>query len=84
MLDPRQLDDIGQRIAEILPPGFRDVRKDFEKNLHSILQSAFNRLDLVTREEFDVQSAVLLRSREKLEALEVLVAELEKQITKKA
>lgn len=80
MLDPNQLDDLGRRIAEILPPGFREVQQDFEKNLHSILQSAFNRLDLVTREEFDVQSAVLSRTREKVEALEAQVAELEKKL----
>lgn len=81
MLDPRQLDEISRRIADILPPGVREVKRDFEKNIHSVLQSAFVRLDLVTREEFEVQSAVLLRTREKVEALEAQVASLEKQIT---
>ncbi|WP_455198831.1 ubiquinone biosynthesis accessory factor UbiK [Kaarinaea lacus] len=80
VLDPKQLDDISRRISEILPPGFGDVKRDFEKNLHSILQSAFARLDLVTREEFEVQSAVLLRTREKVEALEAQLAVLEKQL----
>ena len=81
MFDPKQLDEIGRRIVGILPSGVREVQRDLEKNVHSILQSAFNKLDLVTREEFEVQMAVLLRTREKLEALEVQVAELEKQIS---
>ena len=80
MLDPRQLDEISRRIAEIMPPGIRGVKQDLEKNVHSVLQSAFARLDLVTREEFEVQSAVLSRTREKVEALEEQVAALEKQL----
>lgn len=51
--------------------------KDIEKNLRAVLQGVFAKLDLVTREEFDVQQAVLLRTREKLDALEVKVATLE-------
>lgn len=81
MFDPKQLDEISRRITEIMPPGIREVQKDLEKNLHSVLQSAFERLDLVTREEFEVQSAVLLRTREKVEALEAQVADLEKQLS---
>ncbi|MDD5240918.1 MAG: accessory factor UbiK family protein [Sulfuricella sp.] len=53
--------------------------KDVEKNLRAVLQGAFTKLDLVTREEFDVQQAVLLRTREKLEALEARVARFEAQ-----
>lgn len=81
MLNPKQLDEISRRITEILPPGVREVQRDLEKNLRSVLQSAFTRLNLVTREEFEVQSAVLLRTREKLEALESQIASLEKQLT---
>ena len=77
MFDPKQLDDISRRIVEGLPPGLRDMQQDVEKNIHSILQAAFARLDLVTREEFEVQSAVLMRTREKLEALEARVISLE-------
>lgn len=80
MLDPKQFDELSRRIADILPPGVREIRQDFEKNLHSVLQSAFTKMDLVTREEFEVQSAVLLRTREKVEALELQVAALEKQL----
>ena len=80
MLDPKQFDELSRRIADILPLGVREIRQDFEKNLHSVLQSAFTKMDLVTREEFEVQSAVLLRTREKVEALELQVAALEKQL----
>jgi len=80
MFDPKQIDDITRRVASALPPGFNDIRQDVEKNLRAAMQAAFARLDLVTRDEFDVQSAVLLRTREKLEALESRVTELEKLI----
>lgn len=80
MLDPKQLDEISRRIAEIMPPGIHEVKQDLQENVHSVLQSAFARLDLVTREEFEVQSAVLSRTREKVEALEAQVASLEKQL----
>ena len=82
MLDPKQLDELTRRVADALPPGFGDIQHDVKKNLHAALQSVFNRLDLVTREEFEVQSAVLQRTREKLEALEACVADLEKQLNK--
>ena len=80
MLDPRQLDEISRRVMDILPPGLREVQQDLGKNIHAVMQSTFAKLDLVTREEFEVQSAVLLRTREKLEALEARVAALEEQI----
>jgi len=77
MLDPKQIDDITRRVFQALPPGMQTLQRDVEKNLRSALHSAFARLDLVTREEFEVQSAVLARSRQKLEALEQRVAALE-------
>lgn len=77
MLDPKQLDEITRRVAEVIPPGLREAQQDIEKNLRAAMQAIFAKLDLVTREEFEVQSAVLLRTREKLEALEKKVAELE-------
>ena len=80
MLDPKQLDDLAKRFTEVLPSGFREVKQDVEKNARAAMQAAFAKLDLVTREEFEVQSAVLLRTREKLEALELRFADLEKQI----
>ena len=80
MFDSKQIDDITQRISAALPSGLREVQDDVEKNLRAALQSALAKLELVTRDEFEVQSAVLQRTREKLEALERRVSELESQI----
>ena len=77
MVDARLFDDIASRLDSLLPPGARQVREDFAKNARATLQGALGELDLVTREEFDVQSAVLARTRERLEALERRVAALE-------
>ena len=73
---------LGQKVFEEISGKFGAVlaespAKDVEKNLRAVLQGVFAKLDLVTREEFDVQQAVLQRTREKLEALEVRVAGLE-------
>lgn len=77
MIDARLFDDIAARLDSLLPPGAREVRRDFEKNAKATLQGALGGLDLVTREEFDVQAAVLGRTRAKLDALEARVAALE-------
>ena len=77
MFDPKQLDDLTDRLVGLLPKGVVDIQKDVEKNVRAMLQSTFAKMDLVTREEFDVQTAVLARTREKLEKLEKQIAELE-------
>ena len=77
MLDPKILDEVSQKLTAFLPEGLQSVQKDIEKNFKTVLQNSFSRMDLVTREEFDVQSAVLSRTREKLEQLEKQVAALE-------
>lgn len=77
MIDPKKFDEIADTIARALPPGLMQMREDAEKNIRSVLTATFNKLDLVTREEFEVQSQVLLRTREKLEVLEKRLAELE-------
>jgi BMFP domain-containing protein YqiC len=71
------IDKLAKTLAETLPQGLRSVRDDLEKNFRSVLDSGLTRLDLVTREEFEVQEAVLLRTREKLEALEARLAKME-------
>lgn len=74
MLNPKMLDEMSARVSSLLaatPAG------DIEKNLRATLAGLFAKLDLVTREEFDVQREVLTRTRAKLEALEARVAELE-------
>ena len=80
MFDAKQLDELANNVLKALPTGVREMQQDVEKNLRGALQSVFAKLDLVTREEFEVQSAVLLRTREKLTALEARVSELEKQL----
>ncbi|CAH9019224.1 ubiquinone biosynthesis accessory factor UbiK [Candidatus Nitrosacidococcus sp. I8] len=80
MIDGKILDDLAHKLSKVVPTGLQDIQKDIEKNFRAILSSAFSRLDLVTREEFDVQQAVLARTRIKLEVLEAQVAELEEKL----
>ena len=77
MIDPKAFDDLAKRFAEAVPPGVRQFQAEVEKNVHAALQATFAKLDLVTREEFEVQQGVLARTRAKLEELEKQVAELE-------
>jgi hypothetical protein len=77
MIDTKKLEDVVNTFTQALPPGLLQMQEDMEKHIRSALTSTFNKLDLVTREEFDVQTQVLHRTREKLEALEKRVAELE-------
>ncbi len=72
-----KLDELARKLFEALPGGVRELRADVEKNFRSALHTGFAKMDLVTREEFDVQSAVLARTRAKLESLEKQVAALE-------
>ena len=77
--DPRLIDDLARRLAGSVPEGVMALRRDLEQNFKGVLQSQLAQLDLVTREEFDVQSTVLKRTREKLAVLEQRLAELEKR-----
>lgn len=76
MLGKKVFEEISGKLGQALADS---PAKDMEKNLRAVLQSVFAKLDLVTREEFDVQQAVLLKTREKLEALEAKVAGMEKK-----
>jgi len=76
-MDPRFIDDLARRLSAAVPQGLANVRRDLEDNFKAVLQSAISKMDLVTRQEFDVQAGVLRRTREKLEALEAKLAELE-------
>lgn len=77
MIDLAQLDDLARRLGGLLPPSIREGREELQENFKSVLQAGLAKLDLVTREEFEVQRAVLLRTRAKVEALERAVAALE-------
>jgi BMFP domain-containing protein YqiC len=79
VFDTKQLDELTQRVMKVLPPGVQAMQQDVEKNIRAAMQSVFAKLDLVTREEFEVQSAVLQRTREKLATLQARITELEKQ-----
>ena len=64
------LDELARRISSLIPGDVKHMQDDIENNIRSLLQSSLSKMNLVTREEFDVQSAVLQRTREKLEQLE--------------
>lgn len=78
MVDINKINEFAQNVLSSMPEGLKNLPKDLQKNLHSAIQIAFEKMDLVTREEFDAQRKVLQRSREKLDALEKKIAELEK------
>jgi BMFP domain-containing protein YqiC len=75
MLDPKTLEDLGAKMSALLA---NTPARDLEKNAKAVVSGFFAKLDLVTREEFDIQSEVLTRTREKLKALEARVEALEK------
>ena len=83
MIDQKILDDISSKVSDTLPKGLQALQNDLQHNLRSGLEAALSKLNLVTREEFDVQQAVLMRTRAKVDALEKQLAELEKMLTAK-
>jgi len=80
MLNNINLDELSQRLSSAVPPGIAAVKADLDKTFHAILQGAFEKMNLVSREDLEAQKAVLARTREKLEKLEARVAELERHI----
>ena len=80
MIDLKAIDDLARRLNELVPPGLKDAHADLEQNFKATLQAGLGKLDLVTREEFDVQRAVLMRTREKIDALERMVEIMEAKL----
>ena len=80
MIDFDKLDELARRLSSLVPPSVREGREELQENFKSVLQSGLAKLDLVTREEFEVQRAVLLRTREKLDALERALVVLEAKL----
>ena len=76
-MNDESMESIARKLADSVPDSLRAVREDLEQNFRAVLRSSLNKLDLVTREEFEVQETVLARTRAKLEALEARVAEME-------
>ena len=77
MIDVHSIDQLAHRLATLVPPGLAQAREDMEANFRDVLAHGLRRLDLVTREEFDAQRAVLDRARSQIAQLEIRVAELE-------
>lgn len=76
-MSEQSIEDLARKLAESVPDNLRAIREDLEEGFRSVLQNGLDKLDLVTREEFEVQEAVLAKTREKLEALEARLKELE-------
>jgi BMFP domain-containing protein YqiC len=79
--DSNSLDDLARRLADSVPEPVRAFGRDLESNFKAVLQAQLSRLDLVTRQDFDVQSALLARTREKLNEVEARLKEIEAQLT---
>ena len=83
MTDKPDIDSLVHKLLACLPADFSLIKQDVEKNFRSALMAAFSKMDLVTREEYDVQTALLKRTREKLEAMEQHLSTLEQQLRNK-
>ncbi|MDH5710710.1 MAG: accessory factor UbiK family protein [Gammaproteobacteria bacterium] len=79
MENKNTFDDLAKKITDLLPVNIQLMQQDLESNIRALLQSSLSRMNLVSREEFDVQSALLARTREKLDQLEKQLAEMEKK-----
>jgi BMFP domain-containing protein YqiC len=80
MINVQSIDQLARRLAALVPPGLQQAREDMTATFRSALQSGLRDLDLVTREEFDVQRCVLLRTREKIEELEQQILSIERAL----
>lgn len=79
-MDPKHFDDLSRSFLDSLPQGLKALKEDAGRNLQASLQAALSRMNLVSREDFEIQSRVLERSREKLAILEQRVQALEQQL----
>lgn len=80
MIDLAQIDELARRLSGLVPPALREGREELQDNFKAALQAGLAKLDLVTREEFDVQRAVLAKTRAQLDELRALVEQLETQL----
>lgn len=79
MINNRTLDELTDKLSNLLPEGIKMMQNDAQKNIRAILESTLSKMQLVSREEFDVQTAVLARTNEKLQQLEEQLAQLKSQ-----
>lgn len=75
----QRLDELNRQISDLLPRDFSLLKDDLKEQIRALIHDSFKKMDLVTREEYEIQSRVLTRTREKLEALEKVVAQLEQK-----
>ena len=80
MINAKKIEDIAKQVTDAIPPGLKNIANDFEEKTKTVLQRKLSQLDVVSREEFDVQTQVLLKTREKLSQLEAKIAELETKL----
>ena len=83
MINPNKIEEMARTIQAALPPGLKSVGEEVDKKVKQVIQAQLMKLDLESREEFDVQTKVLLRTREKLQALEDKLQQLEKQLSER-
>ena len=83
MLNAKKIEEIAKQVTESIPPGLKNMANELEDKAKTVMQSKLSQLDVVSREEFDVQTQVLLKTRAKLSELEAKLAELEAQIAAK-
>lgn len=81
MFNPQKLEEIAKQVGDVMPAGVKSFGEDVDRKIKQVLQSQLGKLDMVSREEFDVQTHVLLRTREKLAEMEAKFAELEKKLS---
>ncbi|KFZ36116.1 hypothetical protein HR45_18290 [Shewanella mangrovi] len=84
MINAKKIEDLAKQLSDNLPAGVKQFAGEFEERSKSVLQQQLLKLDMVSREEFEVQQHVLLKTREKLEALQAKVAELEAKLSQDA
>lgn len=82
MINAKKIEDIAKQVTEAIPPGLKNIAADFEDKTKTVLQRKLSQLDVVTREEFDIQTQVLIKTRTKLADLEAKLAELEAKLDK--
>lgn len=83
MFDPKKLEQIAKQIHDSMPQPVKDLGSDVEQKVRQVIQGQLNKLDVVSREEFDVQTQVLLRTRQKLNEMEQKISELEAKLNNK-
>jgi BMFP domain-containing protein YqiC len=81
MFNPQKLEDIAKQVTDAMPAGVKNLGEEVDRKIKQVLQAQLGKLDMVSREEFDVQTHVLLRTREKLAEMETKLAELESKLT---